>query len=119
MILLEDVGNLVANAMFPEEERMGKLAMDPAGTKNEGILSGLQEQVEHIMAGTRHLVIVTNNIFDGGIILDVQLQKYAEVLGELNQYLAGIADIFVESVCGLPHALKGRDKLRAIYGVVR
>lgn len=119
VILLEDAGNLVANAMFPEEEKKEKPAVVFDGTENEGMLSGLQEQVKHIMAETRHLVIVTNNIFDGGIILDEQLREYTEVLGELNQYLAGLADIFVESVCGLPHVLKGKDKLHVINGVLK
>ena len=101
VILLEDLGNLAANEFFGKAGQVEAQKVADCVHRIEKELSWLAEQ-------TDHLVIVTNNIFDGGIETDEGMQRYAQVLGEMNQRLAADCDVFVESVCGLVHVLKGR-----------
>ena len=113
VILLEDAGNLTANVLFPG----GETIEEPDRTRTQTLVAELMGQIDHLISCTKHLVVVTNNIFDGGIILDQELNRYTQVLGELNQYLALRADVFMESVCGLPHILKGEKQAHFLKGL--
>lgn len=93
--LLECVSNLVANEMFSRKI--------PPGALERHILAGvcaLRDQ-------TRHLVIVTNEIFSDEKIYDEQMQDYLRALAACNSALAEAADTVIEAVCGIPVYLKG------------
>ena len=90
IVLLECMSNLVANELF-----------DPQG-------AGAQTE-EHIMEGVTSLcrqaeevIIVTNEIFSDGVVYDGEMNRYLQVLGNVNQRLAAQADVVVEVVCGIP-----------------
>ena len=52
------------------------------------------------------LVIVTNNVFEDGIVYDSATMEYIEALGRINERLAAEADEVVEVTAGIPQRLK-------------
>ena len=94
--LLECMSNLTANEMFSGEQPMDRQ------TVIEKILRGvdvLRKQVDP-------LVIVTNNVFEDGIVYDSATMEYIEALGRINERLAAEADEVVEVTAGIPQRLK-------------
>lgn len=90
--LLECMSNLVANEMF-----------------EDGIVNNKEEVVKKIIAGMRqlkesvaHLVVVSNNVFEDGIVYDQTTMDYIEAIGQINGQLAKMADEVVEVVVGIP-----------------
>ena len=80
-ILLEDLGNLLANELF---------AFD-------SIVAG----VDNLQKYCETLVIVSNEIFADGVPYPPETMQYIRILGELHQKLTGKADAVYESVCGI------------------
>ena len=94
--LLECMSNLTANEMFSGEQPADRQ------TVIEKILRGvdvLRKQVDP-------LVIVTNNVFEDGIVYDSATMEYIEALGRINERLAAEADEVVEVTAGIPQRLK-------------
>ena len=91
-VLLECLGNLVANELF-----------DPDGGGPGCALSG----VEALLEQCRHLTVVTNEVFSGGMDYQGDTLAYLRELARTNRALAARADRVVEVVCGLPNVLKG------------
>ena len=88
-ILLEDLGNLLANEMFA-----------PAGAKDAAfgsILAG----IERLQDCCETLVVVTNEIFSDGLPYPAETVRYIHLLGRLNAALCARADAAYESVCGI------------------
>ena len=94
-ILLECLSNLTANEMFIN-------GLNEKQTV-EKILSGIR----HLQRQTKHLVVVTNDVFCDGISYEQETVQYMKALGEANVQLAAMADIVCEVVCGIPLFLKG------------
>ena len=90
--LLECISNLTANEMFSEGEI--KPEMQVVGNVIRGI-EALNRQVTHF-------VVVSNNIFEDGVIYDVSTMEYIHAIGKINQRLAALADQVVEVVVGIP-----------------
>lgn len=94
--LLECVSNLVANEMFCEgEQRPEELVV-------EKVVRNLRE----LSGSVKHLVIVSNNIFEDGIAYDESTRAYMRVLGSINHALADMADQVYEVVVGIPVRVK-------------
>lgn len=91
-ILLEDMGNLIANEMFR-----------PDGGKKDAVLRGIQS----LLKRCRHLTVVTNEVFSGGQNYEGDTIRYLRELADVNREIAARADRVVEVVCGLPNVLKG------------
>lgn len=88
-ILLEDLGNLLANELFA-----------PAGAKDAAfgsILAG----IERLQDCCETLVIVTNEIFSDGLPYPAETVRYIELLGRLNAAICARADEAYESICGI------------------
>ncbi len=100
-VLLECMSNLVANEMFGD----GRICSGEVVT--EKILADVMELKKRV----KHLVIVSNNVFEDGITYDVATMEYIRVLGRINQALLLEADTAVEVVVGLPVFLKGGKKV--------
>lgn len=94
--LLECMSNLVANEMFSGE------SMENSEVVARKIIQG----VEQLRRGVKHLVIVTNNVFEDGIIYDETTMEYIRAMGSVNEKLAAMADEVVEVVVGIPVVLK-------------
>lgn len=95
-ILIECISNLVANEMFQDKKNIStnkvieKICNDFLKIKN---------QIESI-------IIVTNNVFEDGILYDENTKNYIKALGEINIFLANLADKATEVICGIPIKIK-------------
>lgn len=94
-VLLECMGNLLANEMF-----CGEVYCDPT----EKILEGIRSMSRR----TDRLVIVTDQVGSDGIDYAEGTAAYIEYLGKLNGAVAALADNVVECVYGIPVILKGK-----------
>lgn len=97
VILLECMSNLVANEMFQEEK------MVEAEQVIQAVLSGIEELCQN----AETLIVVTNNVFEDGVIYDEGTTRYLQALGRINEKMAEMADEVVEVVVGIPVLLKG------------
>lgn len=95
-VLLECMSNLTANEMF-----------DPSGS-GEQAGKFICRGIDRLLEQCDNLVVVTNEVFSDGICYDKETEKYRTLLGEINCYMASIADEVVEVVYGIPVLLKGR-----------
>lgn len=94
--LLECISNLAANEMFATEEPFDRQ------TVTDRVLRG----VEILQCQADPLVIVTNNVFEDGIVYDSATMEYIEALGRINERLAAEADEVVEVIAGIPQRIK-------------
>ncbi|MCR5136812.1 MAG: bifunctional adenosylcobinamide kinase/adenosylcobinamide-phosphate guanylyltransferase [Oscillospiraceae bacterium] len=91
-VLLEDLSNLLANETFL-----------PEGRGTEAVREGLAA----LRQRSRHLTVVTNEIFSGGTAYAAETLRFIRELAMMNLELAGEADLAVELVCGIPNVLRG------------
>lgn len=91
-ILLECLGNLLANELY-----------SPQGGGSQAVLAGM----EHLLAQSAHLAVVTNEVCSGGKDYAGETLRYMRELARINRTLAARAELVVEVVCGLPNVLKG------------
>ncbi|MCM1326613.1 MAG: bifunctional adenosylcobinamide kinase/adenosylcobinamide-phosphate guanylyltransferase [Bacteroidales bacterium] len=100
--LLECMSNLAANEMFS-----GDMAAD-GSIVAERIIGG----VERLNKGLKHLVIVSNNVFEDGVIYDECTMEYIRAMGNINEKLAGMAERVIEVVVGIPLWVDGYGRER-------
>ena len=90
-VLLECLGNLVANELYGPEA---------------GGAARVLEGIDHLLNTCTHLTVVTNEVFSGGAEYEGDTLRYLKDLAWVNRVLARKADKVVELVCGLPNVLK-------------
>ena len=95
-VLLECMSNLTANEMFSGEQPVDRQTVI---TKILQGMEGLRKQADP-------LVIVSNNVFEDGMIYDDSTMEYIEALGRINERLAAEADEVVEVIAGIPQRIK-------------
>ena len=95
-VLLECMSNLTANEMFSGEQPVDRQ------TVIERILRGVEALKNH----ADPLVIVTNNVFEDGIVYDSATMEYIEALGRINERLAAASDEVVEVTAGIAQRIK-------------
>ena len=95
-VLLECISNLTANEMFAGETP--KLEMQ--------VVQSVISDLEQLRKNTTNLVVVSNNVFEDGIVYDQTTMAYIHAMGEINQRLAAMADQVVEVVAGIPVVIK-------------
>lgn len=93
--LLECISNLTANEMFRGEQIA---AVDD-------VVEKIEQDVKRVAAQVKHLVIVSNNVFEDGIAYEKETMQYLEALGRINVRLARMADRVTEVVVGIPVCL--------------
>ena len=94
-ILLEDLGNLLANELF-----------SPDGAKQnsvKSILSGIRK----LKKNCKTLVVVSNEIFSDGEAYPSKTMEYIRMLAELHVRITQEAGAVFESVCGILLPIKG------------
>lgn len=95
--LLECMSNLTANEMFTKD-----------GMKSEEEVVGkIVSEMQTLSRKLDNLVIVSNNVFEDGVIYDAGTMEYLKALGRINAALARLADRVAEVVVGIPVELKG------------
>lgn len=55
---------------------------------------------------TKHLIIITNEVFSDGRIYDDLSQQYMQNLGIINRSIATLAETVIETIVGIPIYLK-------------
>ena len=103
-LLLEDVGNLVANELFAEG---GLSPRDPDAAARE-VLGGI-ERLAQVAAYT---VVVTVDVFADGMRYDEGTEAWRRAIARVNAGVAALADRAVEVVCGIPVWMKGEGPTR-------
>lgn len=91
-VLLECISNLTANEMFSDEKMLEK----------EQVVEKIIKEIRMLKKETTHLIVVSNNVFEDGIVYDKETMEYIEVMGKINQELADMAEQVVEVVVGIP-----------------
>ncbi len=89
-VLLECVSNLLANEMYEEQG------------SHEGAVQAILEGIDSLRRQSRHLVVVTNEVFSDGIAYEESTVDYMDRLGCINRELAQRADEVVEVVYLIP-----------------
>ena len=95
-VLLEDLGNLCANELYPA----GSVESAEAS-----ILRGIQ----NLRTQCAHVVIVSNEIFCGGADYQGDTRSYLRLLARLHRRIAQAFDAVCEVSCGVPLYYKGAD----------
>ena len=103
-LLLEDVGNLVANELFAEG---GLSPRDPDAAARE-VLGG----IERLAQAAAYTVVVTVDVFADGMRYDEGTEAWRRALARVNAGVAALADHAVEVVCGIPVWMKGEGPTR-------
>lgn len=96
-VLLECIGNLVANEMFGNNGEYGAL---------ERVINGiglLEKRCQDIVA-------VTNDVFCDAESYTAETERYIKLMAEINRHLAERFETVTEVVCGIPLTLKGAEK---------
>ena len=94
--LLECMSNLTANEMFSGVQPLDR----------QTVIAKILHDVETLRKQADPLVIVTNNVFEDGIVYDTSTMEYIEALGRINERLAAEADEVVEVVAGIPQRIR-------------
>ena len=94
--LLECISNLTANEMFSEA----------IPQKEEAVAEKIADGVKALNEALTHLVIVSNNVFEDGIVYDETTMEYRRAMGSINQRRADMADEVIEVVVGIPVVMK-------------
>ena len=106
-LLLEDLPNLLANAVFSDNE-----------DKPEELLSLLLR----LSRKCASLTIVSGDLLSGGLFYGEETLAYLRALAELEKELARAADTVVEVAAGIPWMWKGNGKRLSGYsfdGILR
>ena len=85
------------------EARTESCSWDTTASLSDRILASLVT----LQKKTKHLVIVSNQIFSDGITYDEMSEAYRADLARLHAELSARADEVYEVVCGIPLCLKG------------
>lgn len=93
VVLLECMSNLVANEMFPGEGE---------GRTDREVADKIAGGIERLIRRCSHLVVVTNEVFSDGNSYGCEMEQYIRALGQINVWLASMADQVTEVVCGIP-----------------
>ncbi len=101
VVLLECMSNLTANEMYQE------------GGAGEHTVEEILEGIRCLLGKTRHLLVVTNEIFSDGMEYDPDTRRYQSYLGQINSEMGRMADRVTEVVYGIPITVKGEKHEKA------
>lgn len=95
-VLLECMSNLAANEIF-----------SPNGCGKQAAKNNIIAAVKSLATQCENLIIITNEIFSDDLQYDQTTLDYIKILGEINQYLGKISDVYLEAVYSIPFFYKG------------
>ncbi len=94
-VLLECVSNLTANEMYMQ------------GGAGENTVDAVINGIRLLKEKSRHLVVVTNEVFSESEPDSPEMAVYKENLARINRSLAEMADRVTEVIYGIPYFIKG------------
>ena len=101
-VIIESVSNLLANEMF--ELSMGWIDMHYKIVSDK-IVDDLSDyivnEIAFITKNSQNCVIVSDNIFEGGLLYDELTNVYIEILGEINRKISCFSDVLYEVTEGM------------------
>ncbi len=89
-VLLDCLGNLLANEMFCEE------STEP----DDSIADRIFEDIQTINKKADNLIIISNDVFSDGCMYSHSVIKYIDTLAKLHRRIAEISDKAIECVSG-------------------
>ena len=98
VVLLDDLGNLVAQALFMPDATMA----DPTR-----VLERLDRELAGLFARADHVVVVGNEVGAEGRSPFEGTRAWVKLMGALSCRVAARACAVVEVACGLPRPVKG------------
>ena len=98
-VLLECLGNVVANELFS-----GDAAADGGGL--QAARERIAGNLEAVARRCAHLVVVGNEVGCDGVEYAAETRDYQQVIGDVAGMLTQRCDVVVESVAGVPIVLK-------------
>ncbi len=93
-VLMDCLGNLVANEMFHGDDS------DCNPQVKMEITERIYADVIKINAAVKNLIVISNEVFSSGISYDPATEAYIEVLGQLHIKIAAAAQQAIECVFG-------------------
>lgn len=105
-VLIECISNLAANEMFGKTMQSFEQDMWSA----QKTASKITAEIGKMDKAVQNLVVVTNNVFEDGIIYDDATMEYIKALGSINCSLSAIAEEVWETVAGIPVLIKRRTE---------
>lgn len=105
-VLLDCMGNLVANIMWPPSESDADQNGAVAPLDAEAAAARVNRIVDDLARSAANLIVVGNDVFrePAG---SAAVQGYVDALARAQAHAASIADVALEVVCGIPVPLKG------------
>lgn len=103
LVLLECVATLLDNEWFQRGQ-----------TKEEAI-DAVFTGVDHLLAASDLLIVVTNTISDEGKSYDQATLSYIDAINRINRHLMELADAAIEMRVGIPIRLKGKLALEKAF----
>jgi adenosylcobinamide kinase/adenosylcobinamide-phosphate guanylyltransferase len=94
-VLLEGIGTLAANELFPDGG--WQTAEEDVDAAKRRILTGVKE----LASGSNELIIVSDEVNRAGCVWEGDTKRYQRLVGEVNQELCILSDTVIEMVCGL------------------
>lgn len=98
VVMLDDLGNLVAQALFAEDGTMAN---------PDEVLERLSREVETLFVQSEHVVVVANEVGAEGRPAYEGTRTWVQLMGALACKVAAQADAVVEVVTGIPCVVKG------------
>ena len=111
-VLVEDLGNLVANALFGGggSDAGASCAADVSGSAQaapESVATCLAADVLELAQRCGNIVVVANEVGCDGVAYDDATAGYIEQLGACACMLADAFDVVVHVIVGQPNVVKG------------
>lgn len=103
-VLLECISNLTANEMFSGSQTFSEAQAitQTRVRKTVETVELIRKGIAQIKRETNHLIVVSNNVFEDGIVYDRTTMDYLSAMGRINRQLVAWADQAVEIVAGIP-----------------
>ncbi len=98
-VLLECLSNLTANELF-----------DPQGAGGEDAAAVILNGIGELREKSRHLIVVTLDVFEDGLNYDASTEAYRKLLADLNIELAKLADRVTQVVYSVPVQIKNEQE---------
>lgn len=96
--LVECMSNLAANELY-----------SPGGA-GDAAAESIERGIRHLRSQCEELIIVSNEVFSGGLSYEGDTLRYLRVLAEVNRMLAREADMVYEVACGIAVCHKGEGR---------